>query len=1172
MKKFTSFLLMLTMLISIIYLPGLTFNISAAEQLPDGSYMMTTSYAYNQSLAEAGYIPVANVAKTVTYGGKNYSAILLSNVTVGKKYFLCENVTLGTSYSTIKGYSEGSGELSSEAIILDGAGYTIHNNSGKPIFRTLSTGSQVSNLIIDTNNSTHIKVTSNLSGYAAGSLAARTYGGIFKNIINKVNVTLDTNVTVEQNNYVRAGGIIGMALVGNVFFENCINKGNVTAGESLNGSNPNKTYSDGTKGITGGVGGILGYVHSSPKVMVLNCQNTGAIKNNLKTYAYSAGIVGSKSSSAALIINCSNTGTLTGATKTDDYCALSISSANYEQKNGVLPLASAADFANVKDPNSYYVKQSFSGVVQNKNAFTGKIYGFTRVIYCNEPPLADMSKCTLRELTIRVYGWTEIKTAEQFANIVNNGTAVDWNSKANTENKYYLAANIDLATSYPNWKGPSYWSGSDGNRKHAVNNQPTIFLDGCGFTVTTARPIFPELPGGGPENDGTHSTIRNLVVAGNVSVNKSYLTEYNNGYSAGALVGKSNGGIYENVTNNANILLTTDMSARVGGMIGSVFNDDITIKNCVNNGTVTAPISGELHGVGGILGLIGYNVDGSARGVHATLINCVNKGTVKNTSTSSSYAGGIIGVKYVNETTAFLLDCSNSGKIFAQTAYGSYYANRLQQNVHVIKTTPITTADEFMKMSGKKAYSLAADITLSSFNTNEFSGFLVGNGHTVTTPDRMFDYAPDARVVDTNIKLTSVVINGHKLGGFKVIAASKTDANAQKIVARFATYGANIEILTPADNYVGDAIYINLGNTYGNVRSGIDWEFTDDGDFHIYLDDSASIGTLVDRFLANNMPAGKSNIDFFSTFGEKNFTYNFGSAKSQGYTFTEREDGIRYLANGVRYISRDYTTSSGIAVNADILIIEANADAHVEVGAAASTTVSSCTNSANCDKIHVVPQTTTQLAESLRADGRRVIAAVNGGFFMRSAGLKYGCYTPWGMQIVDGVVNREPTNTTSALPYSNWFAITNEGKPVIGDFNDYNSTYKGKDLLKFGIGGKQFIMRNGKYIPNTSSTETSDAKTAIGYNAKGDIVIVSISGNDNDLTKHPGATLADVAQVFMDLDVDVTNILNLDGGGSTTMVFENSNNEIVRGSVQYGTTDNKVERPVSDIVAIVLNK
>jgi exopolysaccharide biosynthesis protein len=220
------------------------------------------------------------------------------------------------------------------------------------------------------------------------------------------------------------------------------------------------------------------------------------------------------------------------------------------------------------------------------------------------------------------------------------------------------------------------------------------------------------------------------------------------------------------------------------------------------------------------------------------------------------------------------------------------------------------------------------------------------------------------------------------------------------------------------------------------------------------------------------------------------------------------------------------------------------------------------------------------LAENLRADGRRVIAAVNGGFFMRSA----QCYLPWGMQIVDGKVISEPRTgkvtykdskgveqTINSANYSNWFGITTDGKPVIGDLQDYNNTYKGKDLLKFGICGKQFIMRNGKYIPNTASTETSDAKTAIGYNAKGDIVIVSISGNDNDLTKHPGATLADVAQVFMDLDVDVTNILNLDGGGSTTMVFENSNYEIVRGSVQYGTTDNSVERPVSDIVAVVLN-
>ena len=110
--------------------------------------------------------------------------------------------------------------------------------------------------------------------------------------------------------------------------------------------------------------------------------------------------------------------------------------------------------------------------------------------------------------------------------------------------------------------------------------------------------------------------------------------------------------------------------------------------DCVNNGAVTATVHGELCGVGGIIGLVGYNDVSTDAGVTANLNNCVNNANVKNNSNNDFhvYAGGVVGVKYQNQTVVYLRDCDSTGKIFAKTAYGKYFADRLQQNFHIIKT------------------------------------------------------------------------------------------------------------------------------------------------------------------------------------------------------------------------------------------------------------------------------------------------------------------------------------------------------------------------------------------------------------------------------------------------------------------------------------------------------
>ena len=260
------------------------------------------------------------------------------------------------------------------------------------------------------------------------------------------------------------------------------------------------------------------------------------------------------------------------------------------------------------------------------------------------------------------------------------------------------------------------------------------------------------------------------------------------------------------------------------------------------------------------------------------------------------------------------------------------------------------------------------------------------------------------------------------------------------------------------------------------------------------------------------------------------------------------------------------------------IILEADAKAHLEVQNAEYTNVRSCSNSTNCDKKHVNNKlTTAEFAENMENGGKNVLAATNAGYFMLSA----GCNTPWGMQIVEGVVKTEPrTVSSSAKNYQGWFGVTKDGTPIISSSaSDYNNNYKGKDIIYYGVGGRrELFIEDGIFNKSNYSdirTRGADARLSIGYNANGDIVIIVADGNDANVTSCPGATSNDMAQIFMDLDMDITHVLWLDGGGSTTVMVENSNGILTQENTVNGNSDSNGDgiydnqRPLSDIIAIV---
>ena len=187
--------------------------------------------------------------------------------------------------------------------------------------------------------------------------------------------------------------------------------------------------------------------------------------------------------------------------------------------------------------------------------------------------------------------------------------------------------------------------------------------------------------------------------------------------------------------------------------------------------------------------------------------------------------------------------------------------------------------------------------------------------------------------------------------------------------------------------------------------------------------------------------------------------------------------------------------------------------------------------------------------------GKDVVVAVNADFFHF---FNNGDKTTYGAQIIDGVVYKEPNK---AEHYGdNWFGVTYDGENVLSDLEGYNKLYKGK--LKQAVGGGVWLMREHELCPHRS--EAVDPRTAVAITDDGGVVLVCVDGRSETTV---GATYADLLQVFLDLDVPIYSVLNLDGGHSTILMGKVPDGEMkILNNPSSGLSE---LRPVADILTLV---
>ena len=193
---------------------------------------------------------------------------------------------------------------------------------------------------------------------------------------------------------------------------------------------------------------------------------------------------------------------------------------------------------------------------------------------------------------------------------------------------FKLTADIDLSAK--NWN-PICASANTGWVTSA--NSFNANFDGNGKTITFVGNYTGDTWAKGLFS-GIGGYVHDLTLRGSITMDKGRVGSLASMALTGAKI--------ENITSYVNI---TSGNNQVGGIIGYIANDNVTLKNCVNYGTITAR-----QLVGGIVG-------GSWK--NTTYIDCVNHGSI---TATSAEVGGIVGEKY---SSATMTNCSNDGVITA---------------------------------------------------------------------------------------------------------------------------------------------------------------------------------------------------------------------------------------------------------------------------------------------------------------------------------------------------------------------------------------------------------------------------------------------------------------------------------------------------------------------------
>ena len=223
----------------------------------------------------------------------------------------------------------------------------------------------------------------------------------------------------------------------------------------------------------------------------------------------------------------------------------------------------------------------------------------------------------------------------------------------------------------------------------------------------------------------------------------------------------------------------------------------------------------------------------------------------------------------------------------------------------------------------------------------------------------------------------------------------------------------------------------------------------------------------------------------------------------------------RRLAEGVEYTKLLYRDAGGLPVRAFAVAVESGRGRFY-------TCLPDDADSETAGKA----QSVLNQVKAASGHGIEPLAAFNGGFFDMD-----GNKLSRGLAVHEGKVCAQ--NTTRPF-----FCQFRSGEVMILPASSY-STYK--DSINSANAGSAILLRNGKAADIAQGTEmarTRHPRTGIGIDAStGRVVIMAVDGRQSSWSN--GASSLDLVSLFR--DQGCTELLNLDGGGSTTAVVISQN-------------------------------
>lgn len=189
------------------------------------------------------------------------------------------------------------------------------------------------------------------------------------------------------------------------------------------------------------------------------------------------------------------------------------------------------------------------------------------------------------------------------------------------------------------------------------------------------------------------------------------------------------------------------------------------------------------------------------------------------------------------------------------------------------------------------------------------------------------------------------------------------------------------------------------------------------------------------------------------------------------------------------------------------------------------------------DKISGVSATVREEMQSAIDSGKDILFGINADFFHIESDN-----SPQGLCVKDGKILK---NNTETRP---WIAVMKDGTLDCGIAGEARSKISN---MQTGFGASHVLLRRGSIYQDgqgSSFGEIRHPRTAIGYDDEGCVYLIVVDGRQQNFSN--GASLLDLSLMLKELGA--TYAVNLDGGGSSTMIVNEDGNLVVKNSPSDG--------------------